>query len=256
MSVSVVAFGALAAGVGGALAPRLIRAVPEPEPAVPPAGEEPRGDEARPLEESAASVAAESAGEPKVLYAEIGGAPGLWWRTALAAGAAGGVVAWTTGWDLALLVLLPLVPIMVALSVIDWRTRLLPTWVIRPTYFLTIGLVVLASLLAGDPGGILRAALGWLALGTFYFVLWFINSGGLGYGDVRLSGILGMAVGWVGWAELITGAWSGFFLGGVVGGLLALLKVVDRRGVPFGPFMVMGVLVGLVLGPWVATHWG
>lgn len=255
MSLSVVGFGALAAGAGGALAPRLIRAVPEPEPDAPVADSTPSAEQLA-VDEVASAAGATAEDEPKVLYAEIGSSPGLWWRTALAAAVAGGIVAWTTGWSFGLLILLPLVPIMVALAVIDWRTRLLPTWVIKPTYFLTIALVVLASLLAGDPGGIVRAALGWLALGFFYFVLWFINSGGLGYGDVRLSGILGMAVGWVGWAELITGAWSGFFVGGVLGGLLALLKVVDRRGVPFGPFMVVGVLIGLVAGPWVAAHWG
>ena len=45
-------------------------------------------------------------------------------------------------------------------------------------------------------------------------------------------------------------------LGGVLGGLLALLKVVDRKGVPFGPFMVLGALVGLLVGPAVGSSIG
>ena len=62
----------------------------------------------------------------------------------------------------------------------------------------------------------------------------------MGFGDVRLSGVLGIALGQLGWGPLIVGVYSGFLLGGVIGGLLSALRLVDRKGYPFGPFMLVG----------------
>ena len=80
-----------------------------------------------------------------------------------------------------------------------------------------------------------------------FFVLWFVYPRGLGYGDVRLSGVLGLALGWVGWAELLLGIWDGLLLGGVVGGLLAL-RDPAQRPIPFGPFMLLGALAAVAVG--------
>lgn len=234
----------VAAALGGAssaFAPQLIRRIPEPTPD-PESGQH--------------DAATTSEEPPKVPYAEMGAAPGLAVRTAVVGAVGAGGLGWALGWDWSLLVLLPLVPVLVALSVVDWRTRLLPTWVIRPTYFLTVALVLLASLVARDVDALVRAGIGWVAVGGFYFLLWFVHSSALGYGDVRLSGIIGMALGHVGWAELLTGTWCAFLVGGVVGGVLALLGVVDRKGVPFGPFMVVGAFLGVLLGGWVAARLG
>ncbi|CAA9387199.1 MAG: hypothetical protein AVDCRST_MAG06-1346, partial [uncultured Nocardioides sp.] len=89
-----------------------------------------------------------------------------------------------------------------------------------------------------------------------FFVLWFVHPRGLGYGDVRLSGVLGIALGHVGWAELVVGLYAGFLVGGVVGLVLSRLRVVDRKGYPFGPFMLAGALVGLLWGASVASALG
>ena len=42
--------------------------------------------------------------------------------------------------------------------------------------------------------------------------------------------------------------YGGFLLGGVGGGLLSLLRIVHRKALPFGPFMLVGALVGIVVG--------
>ena len=81
----------------------------------------------------------------------------------------------------------------------------------------------LAARTRRDRHDLARAALGWLVYGGMFFVLWFVYPRGLGYGDVRLSGVLGLALGWVGWAELVVGIWVGLLLGGVLGGVLALV---------------------------------
>ena len=78
----------------------------------------------------------------------------------------------------------------------------------------------------------------------------------MGYGDVRLSGVLGIALGYLGWAELLTGVYAGFLIGGVGGLLLSALRIVDRKAYPFGPFMLVGALVGVLAGPYVAAWYG
>jgi leader peptidase (prepilin peptidase) / N-methyltransferase len=229
----------LAAGV---LVPRLIAWVPEPEPDEP----DPEEQDRQPEEPA----------EAKELYADIAARPGLLWKTALAAGVSAAVIGLVLGWDLSLLVVLPLVPVGVALAVIDWRTRLLPTRLIAPTYALTIVTVLLAWLLGEHRlHDLERTALGWLIYGGMFFVLWFIYPRGLGYGDVRLSGVLGLALGWLGWPELWVGIGAGLILGGVLGALLSL--VTRRRDYPLGPFMLVGALVGVVVGqPLITALYG
>lgn len=250
------------AGIGSLAVPALIRVVPEPEPE-PEAVTVPEAEpavEVEPAPELAADptpgAEAEAEPVPKVPYAEIGASRGLWWRVAVVGAVAGGLLGWHLGWDPALVFLLPLVPVLVALSVIDWRTQLLPTWVIARTYAVLVPVVLVVAAVTGEWGDLARAGWGWLITGFLYFVLWFINSAGLGYGDVRLSGIIGIALGYLGWGELFAGIYSAFVLGGVLGALLALAKIVDRKGVPFGPFMVAGALVGVLLGPWTASNLG
>jgi leader peptidase (prepilin peptidase)/N-methyltransferase len=239
---------ALAAAVlcaaSGLLVPALIRAVPEPDPepdAAPDAGAE-----------AGADAGAEP--EPKLPYAEVAAAPGLAWRCAVAAGGAGAVIGWSLGWAWPLLALLPLVPVGVALAVVDWRTRYLPTRIIAPTYVALLALLLVCWLVTRDTDDLVRAGLGWLAAGGVFLLLWFAHPRGLGYGDVRLSGVLGLALGFLGWGELLVGVYGGFVLGGVGGGLLSLLRVVERRAFPFGPFMLVGALVGVAVGPEVWSH--
>jgi leader peptidase (prepilin peptidase)/N-methyltransferase len=162
----------------------------------------------------------------------------------------------SVGWSWSLLFLLPLAPIGVALTVIDWRTTLLPTRLIAPAYAVTVVTVALAAVAEGDAAVAVHALIGWAVMGGIFFVLWFIYPRGLGYGDVRLSGVLGLALGALGWAELATGIYGAFLLGGVGGALLSLLRIVDRKRFPFGPFMLVAAVVAVALGPWVADRFG
>lgn len=224
------ALGAGAVGlVGGAFVPAVIARLPEPDPEPEPVG---GSSDPRPLE------------EPKQLYADVAARPGLRWGTAAAGALAAGLLGARIGWDPALLFLVYLVPVGVALTVVDWRTRFLPTRLIAPSYLVVGALVVVAWILTGDTAALVRSLVGWVASFAFFFVQWFIYPRGLGYGDVRLSGLLGMALGWLGWAPLVLGVLGGFVLGAVGGGLLSLLRVLSGRHYPFGPFMVLGALLG------------
>lgn len=218
-----IALAAAVGALGGALAPRVVAGLPEPTDA----------DDAK----------------DKISYRRLAGAPGLAPALAAASAVVCALLAWTLGWSPALPMWLYLAVVGVVLSYVDWRTRLLPTRLIAPSYAVVVVLAVLASTLAGDWGALLRAALGWVAAGGLFFVLWFVYPRGMGYGDVRLSGVLGIALGWLGWSEVVVGVYAGFVLGALGGGALVLLRVVERRRYPFGPFMLLGAVVGVLAGP-------
>ena len=229
---------AVVCGVGGFAAPRLLRSIPEPVPAA---------DDVQPLEvPEAPAVPAVPAKEP---YAAIAALPGLGWRLAIVSAAVGAGVGAAIGWHGTLAPWAYVVPLGVALGLVDWRTRLLPTWVIAPSYAVVVLLTFAASALTDDIDVVFRAAIGWAVMGGLYFLLWFVYPKGMGYGDVRLSGILGIALGALGVPVVLVGAWLGFLFGGVGGLLLSRLGMTDRRATPQGPFMVAGAVVGVLLAP-------
>jgi leader peptidase (prepilin peptidase)/N-methyltransferase len=238
------AVSAVVSAAAGVLVPRIIERVPEPEPE-PHTPEDGATGEPRFEGETAAPE------EPKEPYADIAARPGIAWKCAVATLVIGGLVGLALGWSWALLVWLPLVPVATALAIIDWRTRLLPTWLIARTYVGVVVLALVATAFTQDWHDLVRAAIGWAATGLLYFVLWYVYPRGLGYGDVRLSGVIGLALGYVGTAELVVGVYAGFLLGGVGGGLLTLLRIVHRKNVPFGPSMLLGALLGLLFGDWL-----
>jgi leader peptidase (prepilin peptidase)/N-methyltransferase len=228
------------AGVGlvaGSFVPRLISRLPEPEPVPEEEDLQAADDEAefaRPVD------------DPKELYADVAALPGLRWKSALASAVAAGAMGARLGWHPLLPLLLFLVPVCAALTVVDWRTRYLPTALIRPSYAVAGVLAVLASALSGEWHALLVSAVGCAATFAIFFVLWWISPRSLGYGDVRLSGLLAIPLGWLGVAPLVLGVYTAFVLGGIGGLLLAGLKVFHRRHSPFGPAMVLGAWLGVV----------
>jgi leader peptidase (prepilin peptidase) / N-methyltransferase len=136
-----------------------------------------------------------------------------------------------------------------ALAVIDARTHRLPNTLVLPSYPILMLLLGAASLVAPDGGALLRALAGGLVLYGAYFLLALVPSG-LGFGDVKLAGLLGAYLGWQGWAEIVVGTFAAFMLGGVFAVALLATKRADRStAIPFGPFMLAGALVGLAAGP-------
>jgi leader peptidase (prepilin peptidase)/N-methyltransferase len=58
-----------------------------------------------------------------------------------------------------------------------------------------------------------------------------------------------MALGWLGWGQLVSGLYGGFLLGAVLGIVLTAAKVFKRKELfPFGPFMLVGALAGVLVG--------
>lgn len=182
----------------------------------------------------------------------VGRRPGLALRTGLACAVAGALLTHVLVPDWAgVLVVLPLVPPAVLLAVVDRRTHLLPSRVIWPMLGLAVGSVVLAGLLSRDGDAVLRAGIAGAGTFAFFHALWWIRPSGMGYGDVRLSAVLGVALGFLGWGELVVGIYAGF----VGFALAATARAVVRRdraslrvASPYGPYLLGGALVGVLVG--------
>lgn len=158
-------------------------------------------------------------------------------------------------WPLAAVTLayLYLAAISIALALIDLDTHRLPNAIVLPSYLVVGALFVLACLLGADWAALLRAAIGGAILYFFYFVLRLIRPAGMGGGDVKLAGVVGMCLAWLGWAPLIVGAFAAFLLGGVFGLALLLTRRAGRRtAIPFGPWILAGAWVGILAGDTIA----
>lgn len=182
----------------------------------------------------------------KPLYRDIASAPWLAPWLAVAGSVIGAVAGAGIGWNVALWPWLCVIPLGVVLSYIDLRTRLLPTRLVAPSYVVVVALIGVAAVVDGRTDVLVRAGIGWLVVGGLYFIPWLIFPKGVGYGDVRLSGILGLALGCVGWQAIVLGAWLGFLLGGVSG--LFLRPFTGLKMNAHGPAMVLGAVLGVVFG--------
>jgi leader peptidase (prepilin peptidase)/N-methyltransferase len=134
----------------------------------------------------------------------------------------------------------------VALSAIDLDTRRLPNVIVLPSYPVIAGLLTASAAWQGGFWPLLRAGLGGLALFAFFCLLAVAHPAGMGFGDVKLAGLIGMVLGYLSWRALVIGGFAGFLLGAVVGVAVIAARRGDRRtALPFGPFMVAGALLAV-----------
>lgn len=157
------------------------------------------------------------------------------------------------GWHPELAAFLVLAAAGMALAVIDLDVHRLPNVLTLPAYPIGVTLLGVAALAAGTWAPLVRALAGMAILFALYFLLVLIYPAGMGWGDVKLAGVLGLHLGWLGWAELAVGGWLGFLGGGLVGLLLMVLGKAGRKtALPFGPYMLLGALAGIFWGDRVA----
>lgn len=159
-------------------------------------------------------------------------------------------------WSLALLVVafLYLAAVSIVLTLIDLDTRRLPNTIVLPSYIVALVLLGFVSALEGDWVPAMRAVIGMAALYAFYAILRVIRPGGMGGGDVKLAGVLGIYLGWCGWGALAVGSFAAFVLGGLFGiALIALRRAARKTAIPFGPWMIAGAWMGILAGDAIAN---
>jgi leader peptidase (prepilin peptidase)/N-methyltransferase len=138
---------------------------------------------------------------------------------------------------------------LVALAFIDLEHYILPNRIVYPLAGVMLVLLALASLADDDLGAYGRAVLAALVSFGIFFLLHLASPRSMGFGDVKLSFTLGLALGWIGWGELVLGLFLGFLYGAVVGIVLIVTKLRSRSdAVPFGPFLAAGAITAILFG--------
>ena len=149
------------------------------------------------------------------------------------------------GWSWELPAYLYLAAIAIALAAIDLDVLRLPSQIVLPSYGVALLLLVPTAIVDHSWDAVLRGLLAAAILYALYRLLAVIPRG-MGGGDVKLAPLLGFYLGWLGWSSVAVGAFAGFLLGGVVGMLLMLCKLANRKSrIPFGPAMLAGTFLAV-----------
>jgi leader peptidase (prepilin peptidase) / N-methyltransferase len=175
------------------------------------------------------------------------------WQYPLVELVCGGVFAATAArfghhWDLP--AFLALFAGLLALSCIDVERMILPKAIVYP---LTVVVAALLFLAAAEMGawhdyviGVISAA-GWFVV---FFAMNFASPRLLGFGDVRLSLVLGLSLGWLGVGYVLLGFFAANLIGAVVGiGLIASKRMQRESRIPYGVFLAAGCAVAVFAGP-------
>lgn len=177
---------------------------------------------------------------------------------ALVAAGVGAVLGWARAGEPDVLAFAVLGLAGTAMGYVDLRRHLLPDRLTVPTLLVGGVLLAVAALVDADGGAWHVYARAWACAGgllLFYLALALVYPAGLGLGDVKLAGSLGLYLGWLGWWGPVVGTVAAFLIGGAIGlVLLATRKAHRRSAVPFGPSMLLGALVTVVWGEAI-TAW-
>lgn len=171
------------------------------------------------------------------------------WVLVVVTAAVSGGMADRFGDDIELVPFLVFAAGLVVLSAIDLREFLLPNRIVYPLAAVSTALFALAALVDDDVDPLLRAVIAAFAAFFVFTVLHVVSPRAMGFGDVKLSFVLGLCLGWLGVGETVLGLVLGFFYGAIVGVVLLVARLRSRSDhLPFGPFMAAGALTAVLAG--------
>ena len=138
---------------------------------------------------------------------------------------------------------------LLVLTFIDLRTHRLPREVTYIVMIIGAVLLSVAAIVDDQPRRIYMAALGAVISVSVMSVLYLLSRGGLGDGDVRMSPLLGMYLGWLNPGLALVGLLYGFILAALVSAMLMIFGTANRRtAIAFGPFLALGTLAAILHG--------
>lgn len=147
--------------------------------------------------------------------------------------------------------LAPFTGVLVALAVIDVRTKKLPNRILYPSIVAAAVYLVVARLFGGEVD-LVDAAIGFLAYGGGLLIVALVAPRGMGMGDVKLVAFVGLVLGAVALESVAVAAGLGIAFGGVAA-IVALLRGAGRKhALPFGPFLAAGAIAAVFVGPEIA----
>ena len=139
-----------------------------------------------------------------------------------------------------------------AAAAIDLRYRIIPNRILYPSLLGFAGAVAVLWAV-GKHVSLTGAALGLLAYGGGLFVVALVSRSGMGMGDVKLAGLVGLVLGALGWKYVGVAAALAILAGGLIA-VGALIKGARRKDVlPFGPSIALGALISALFAPHLAA---
>ena len=136
----------------------------------------------------------------------------------------------------------------VPLAVIDALVYRLPDLLTMAALGGTAGFLLAAAGVAGDWTDLAWSAAGAAALASLFLILAIARPGSAGLGDAKLSLSLGALAAWPGWDVLATALIAAFALAaGYAVWLLAARRATLRSRLPFGPFLLAGTLIAVLV---------
>jgi len=145
---------------------------------------------------------------------------------------------------------------LVALSAIDLEHQRLPTGVLYWTIAVATPLLVLGSAVSDRWDSLIPAVIGAAAGFLVFFGIWFAVPRGMGFGDVRLAGLCGGWLGWLGASVIPVGFLAAFVLAGVPAIAMVVTRKADRKTkIAFGPYLALGTVVAICFGRTIAHGW-
>lgn len=182
-------------------------------------------------------------------YDEAGDLPRVWWWPAPVLAALWVFLGWRIG-DFAGWAALPAFLLFgwltVALVWIDADVHRLPDGLVLPAYPALLALLVAATLGLGDWGALWRGLICLAAVFVLFLLMNLASPASLGFGDVKLSGLIGLLLGWVGVPQAVLGVLAGVVVGGVVAVLMLVAQRVGLRShIAYGPSLLLGAFLAL-----------
>jgi leader peptidase (prepilin peptidase)/N-methyltransferase len=165
---------------------------------------------------------------------------------AVVTGVAFGLLALRVGMDAVLPAYLAVTAAGTAISIVDLREKRIPNRMLIVAAPVVALLLVVGLLSTGEPSRLLAVLVGAAALFALYFVIALVAPAAMGMGDVKLAAVLGGALGAAGLTGWLVGLLAAFLVGGIVAVIALVAGRVGWRGsIPFGPWMVVGAVIGL-----------
>ena len=164
-------------------------------------------------------------------------------------------IGWTDYYSLLIdAAILVFIAVGITLSWIDLELKILPTRIIAVGGWTTLALLVAAAAVSGNWGLLIPMAVGGLFYLLFYFLIWFWKPGAFGFGDVRLSFFIGATLAFLSPASAVVGFVAAWILALFGIGIGAAFGTITRKTqIAFGPWMILGALVGLFWGAPIVT---
>jgi len=145
--------------------------------------------------------------------------------------------------------------ITLPLVLIDLGYKRLPNVLTYSGFIWGLFAAILSAFLSSDLSEVSEPLITSLGCAIFFLLLNLISRGGMGMGDVKLAGVIGITLALAGWHHAIFGILLGF----LVGGLFSLALLLSKRAaigtaIPFGPWMLLGAWIAIILGPESAVN--